>query len=182
MYFSWEYSSVDKLALIYHEKNGLAKMKQCELPILCYLNEVLKLFRKKSIKASRLKSVEVDIPNWRRSFATENSLKIHFPIDVIDLKNLGFILKKVFVKYGELNQCHILNNTEYEPEPLKIQFSNLCSITSKLHEVLLILYALWYKVPLSTWMNIEELCLNLFCNAVNIELWYVRHPVRWYKH
>lgn len=70
MYFNWEYSSVHKLAVLYHKKYSLAKLKQSEVLIVYDFNEALKLLRKKqnALKASQLKSVEVDRLNWRRKF------------------------------------------------------------------------------------------------------------------
>lgn len=76
MYFSCEYSSVDKLAVIYHEKYSLFKLKQCEVPILYYFNEALKMFRKKqnAFKTYRLKSVEVDRLNWRKKVSKQKAI------------------------------------------------------------------------------------------------------------
>lgn len=173
MYFSWEYSSVDKLAVIYHEKYSLAKLKQCEVPILYYFNESLKLLRKKqnAFKASRLKSVEVDRLNWRKQVSQQKAIRQHTFPQTSWFEKPVFCLKNVFDKYRELNQGHILNSNEYEPGPLTDQFSNLylCSVAPNLHAVLLISRDLWYKATLSTQMSIEELGPNLFCNAVNIE-------------
>lgn len=73
---------MDKLAVIYHEKYSLAKLKQCEVPILYYFNESLKLLRKKqnAFKASRLKSVEVDRLNWRKQVSQQKAIRQHiFP-------------------------------------------------------------------------------------------------------
>lgn len=57
-----------KLAVLYHKKYSLAKLKQCEVPIVYYFNEALKLLRKKqnALKASWLKPVEVDRLNFLR--------------------------------------------------------------------------------------------------------------------
>lgn len=169
MYFIWEQSSANKCALMYHENYRLSKLKYCEVPRLYYFNEALKLLKKKEkciqcIQAEMCwDGMENKFCYWKQYDSTL-SHKFHY------LENLNFIfLIYVTVKFGELNQRHILNSNEYKPWQLKTQFSNFFFLTHKLHEVLWVSHVLWCKITPSTWRSIEELHLNLLHNAVVTE-------------
>lgn len=67
---------MDKLARIYHKKYSLAKLKQCDVPILYYFSEALRLLSRKQneLKSSRLKSVEVDRHNQGKQVSQQKTI------------------------------------------------------------------------------------------------------------